>query len=295
MRSIPFWKMSGSGNDFVVIDNRRGAVRGNLSAWARRLCHRQFGVGADGLLLLCAASEVRRSKPAIAGPGTSELGAGAPDFRMVYYNADGSRATMCGNGARCLAWAAHAWGVTGRRPAFQTDAGPVQGEVDGEMVRITLSAPRNFQPERSVKALGRTYRLAFIDTGVPHAVVPVRNAESVDILAEGRALRFHPAFGRPGTNVNFVQRLGGRKLRVRTYERGVEGETLACGTGVTASALAAALRGWVRPVVRCVTTGGDTLEVDFRLHPETPAHPASQVTLKGPVRRTFIGEWSKVG
>ncbi len=271
MKKLTFWKMSGSGNDFVVIDNRRRAISGRLADWARQLCHRQFGVGADGLLL------IEPSRKA--------------DFRMVYFNSDGSRASMCGNGARCIAWAAHQLGMVGLSFDFETDAGIVHGKVDGEHVRVTLSDPRSYRQAMTVKADGRTYHLTAIDTGVPHAVVPVRDVSRVDILKEGRALRYHRAFGPRGTNVNFVQRVNDHTLRVRTYERGVEGETLACGTGVSASAIASALSGRVKPVVRCVTTGGDTLQVNFELHPHNAAQPASQVTLEGPVRRTFIGEW----
>ncbi|MFA5975971.1 MAG: diaminopimelate epimerase [Elusimicrobiota bacterium] len=271
MKNIPFWKMSGSGNDFVVIDNRRRLLSKNIAGWARRLCDRHFGVGADGLLLLEPSRQT--------------------EFRMVYFNSDGSRARMCGNGARCIAWAAKEWGVVGQQFDFQTDAGRVQGHVAGEIVRITLSDPRDYQPALMVKATGQSYRLMFINTGVPHAVVLVSDVKKVRIAEEGRALRFHRAFGPEGANVNFVQRLNDHTLRVRTYERGVEGETLACGTGVSASAIAASLRGLVKPVVRCLTAGGDALDVDFQLHPETPKHPARQVTLKGPVRRTFAGHF----
>lgn len=272
MKKLAFWKMSGSGNDFVVIDNRRKIITGKLAEWARRLCHRQFGIGADGLLLL------DRSQKA--------------DFRMVYFNSDGSRASMCGNGARCIAWAAKQWKAVDQTFDFETDAGIVQGEVQGDVVRVTLSDPRDYRHPMAVKIDGRTVRLAFIDTGVPHAVVPVSNIDRVDIAKEGRALRFHRAFGPRGTNVNFVQRVNDHTLRVRTYERGVEGETLACGTGVTASAIASALRGWVKPIVRCITTGGDTLKVNFQLLSGNGAHPASHVSLEGPVRRTFVGEWN---
>lgn len=262
--------MSGSGNDFVVIDNRRRVISGKGPEWARRLCHRRFGVGADGLLLL----EPSRTA----------------DFRMVYFNSDGSRAGLCGNGARCIAWAARQWGVVGRSFDFQTDAGRVHGEINGDRARVTLPDPRDYRNPMAVRAGRRAYRLSFIRTGVPHAVVPVRNVDRIDILREGRALRFHRVFGPAGANVNFVQRLNDHTLRIRTYERGVEGETLACGTGVSASAIASSLRGWVKPVVRCVTAGGDTLQVDFQPHPENPARPATQVTLEGPVRRTFVGE-----
>ena len=271
MKTIKFWKMSGSGNDFVVIDNRRGVVRGGYSALARRMCHRQFGVGADGLLLL--------------EPDKKE------DFRMVYYNADGSRADMCGNGARCMAWFAFEQGAVGGNFRFATDAYPVGARVKGEIVEISLAGARDYRPQVSAKVGGKTFRPAFINTGVPHAVLFVPDADKVFVSGVGRSLRFHKAFGPKGTNVNFVEKIGPSKLRVRTYERGVEGETLACGTGVVASAIAAALRGLVKAPVQCLVAGGDTLEVNFRLQPGNRVSPAAGITLKGPVRRTFKGEW----
>jgi diaminopimelate epimerase len=268
---IPFWKMSGSGNDFVVIDNRRKRLKGSLAKWAERLCHRQFGIGADGLLLL------EPSKKA--------------DFRMVYFNSDGSRASMCGNGARCMAWTAEQLKVVGPRFTFETDAGIVGGEVSGQVAKVTLSRPKGYKAEVVVPTPDQEYRVGFINTGVPHAVVFVDDAEKVEIAREGAAIRFHKVFQPAGTNVNFVQKINDRTLRVRTYERGVEGETLACGTGVSASALVATLRGLVRAPVRCIVSGGDTLEVNFDLHPENAEQPADRVTLKGPVRRTFVGEF----
>jgi diaminopimelate epimerase len=269
MKTLPFWKMSGSGNDFVLIDNRRRLVRGHYKAIARRLCDRHFGVGADGLLLL--------------EPDPRE------DFRMVYYNADGSRADMCGNGARCMAYFAHAKGAVPRAFRFRTDAYPVGATVKGEVVNVTLADAVDYKPKVSAKVGSKTYRPAFINTGVPHAVLFVSNADKVYVSGLGRSLRFHKAFGPKGTNVNFVQKIGPNKLRVRTYERGVEGETLACGTGVTASAIAAALKGLVKSPVQCVVASGDTLKVNFKLHRDNSRAPATDISLQGPVRTTFKG------
>ncbi len=270
MKKIPFWKMSGSGNEFVVIDNRRRRIGGGYAAWAKRLCHRQFGVGADGLLLL--APDKRDS------------------FRMVYYNADGSRADMCGNGARCMAFFAHARGIVPKEFRFRTDAYPVGAKVDERMVQVSLADATKYEPAVSAKVGGKTYRPAFLNTGVPHAVLFVRNADKVYVSGLGLALRHHKVFGPKGANVNFVQKIGPRRLRVRTYERGVEAETLACGTGVTASAIAAALKGLVKAPVQCVVSGGDTLEVNFKINRNNRGRPASDVSLKGPVRLTFKGE-----
>ena len=271
MKTVKFWKMSGSGNDFVVIDNRRRLLRGNIAPWAKKLCHRQFGVGADGLLLL--------------EPDKKE------DFRMVYYNADGSRADMCGNGARCMAWFAHAHGAVGSTFRFKTDAYPVGAKVTGDIVLVSLADARDYKSHVTAKVDGKIYHPAFLNTGVPHAVLFVSNADKVFVSGLGHSLRFHKVFAPKGANVNFVQKIGPHKLRIRTYERGVEGETLACGTGVTASAIAAALRGLVKAPVECVVAGGDTLEVNFKVDRENLGRPATHITLKGPVRRTFKGEF----
>ena len=271
MKSLPFWKMSGSGNDFVIIDNRRRLLRGKMAEWAKKLCHRQFGVGADGLSLL------EKDKK--------------ENFRMVYYNADGSRADMCGNGARCMAYFAHARGAVGRRFRFRTDAYPVGARVQGSLVRVSLADAKDYKPEVVAKVNGRLYRPAFLNIGVPHAVLFVSDGDKVSVSNLGRALRFHKVFGPKGTNVNFAQKLSPHKLRVRTYERGVEGETLACGTGVIASAIAAALQGLVKVPVRCAVAGGDTLEVNFKMRRDNRARPATNITLEGPVRLTFKGEF----
>jgi diaminopimelate epimerase len=269
MKTLPFWKMSGSGNDFVLVDNRRHVIRGNYAAWARRLCHRQFGAGANGLLLL--------------EPDKRE------DFRMIYFNADGSRADMCGNGARCMAYFAHARNVVPSTFRFRTDAYPVGAAVNGQVVKVSLADARDYEPKVSAKVDGKVYRPAFLNTGVPHAVLFVPNADKVNVSGLGRSLRFHKVFGPRGTNVDFIQKIGPNKLRVRTYERGVEGETLACGTGVTASAIAAALKGLVKAPVKCVVAGGDTLEVNFKLDHGNRGRPATNITLKGPVRLTYKG------
>lgn len=283
MKTIPFWKMSGSGNDFVVVDNRRGLLRGGYGRWAKILCHRRFGVGADGLLLLEHPSDVRRAMSKI-GPRTSDLG--RPSFRMVYYNADGSRAEMCGNGARCMAFFARAHKVVGSSFRFVTDAYLVGASVQGAVVQVTLADAKDYRPLVKAKVESKAYKPAFLNTGVPHAVVFVPRVDQVDVVGVGRALRYHPVFGPKGTNVDFVQKIGPRKLRIRTYERGVEGETLACGTGVTAAAIAAARRGVVKQApVQCVVAGGDTLTVMF-----DPSY--RNVSLKGPVRVTFKGEFN---
>src|SRR3954464_7872707 len=149
MKKIKFLKMSGSGNDFVIVDNRRGTFPKPVSAWAKRLCHRQEGVGADGLLLL------EKSENA--------------DFRMVYFNADGSRASMCGNGARCIAWFAHDLGAAKAKSRFETDAGLVEATVRDHVAEITMGEARDYR-NILVKAANHVYPIAALNTGVPHAV-----------------------------------------------------------------------------------------------------------------------------
>jgi diaminopimelate epimerase len=264
MKKVKFWKMSGSGNDFVMIDNRRKVIANREKA-ARALCHRHFGVGADGLLLLESSKR--------------------EDFRMVYYNADGSRADMCGNGARCMAYFAQAHKAASGAFRFETDAYPVGARVRKNNIEVTLADAKDYRSAVEARVEGQVYHPAFLNTGVPHAVVFVPYVNRIDVQRVGRALRFHKAFGPKGTNVNFVQKVGPQTLRIRTYERGVEGETLACGTGVTASAIAAVRRGLVKAPVRCQVAGGDTLVVHFNSLSDTTG-----IRLSGPVSVTFKGE-----
>ena len=278
---VPFTKMQGAGNDFVVLDNRfLRFTDGELAALARQSCPRRTGVGADGLLALDEA------------PTSGPDGPGGADFRMRYRNADGSLATMCGNGARCLARFAARAGLgteTGGAVAlaFETDGGRYRAEVSGRdpsgPVRLAVPAARDHGPgpEGTVR----------IWTGTEHAVVFTDDVEGFDIEGEGRKLRHNPAFAPAGTNVNAVEVVGPGRVRVRTYEKGVEAETLACGTGAVASALAAALGGRLgaadgaRQSVAVEMPGG-TLEVGFDGDGEN-------LTLSGPAETVYEGtlEW----
>jgi len=241
---LEFTKMDGAGNDFVMIDNRNESLRldGTQIAY---LCDRHRGIGADGLL---------------AVEGTSEL------LRMRYYNADGSEAEMCGNGARCFArYAARLVGQDHGRLSFQTQAGLIAAELLGEQVRLEMSEPHSVQLAHSLNLLGKDREVHSINTGVPHAIVFVQNVEAISVVEEGRALRQHPRFAPAGTNANFVQILSPSSLSIRTYERGVEDETLACGTGVVAAALIHHLTSGASSPVQVRVRGGDTLQVGFQL------------------------------
>jgi diaminopimelate epimerase len=202
-----------------------------------------------------------------------------------YFNSDGSEA-FCGNGSRCAAWWAFSSGLAGRKLLLRTLAGELEAEI------TVPGAVRMRMPDVSGARIGAKGRfpggvrtLHFLDTGAPHAVVPVRSVADVDVERLGGALRRHPFFGPAGANVNFVE-MRGRRLLVRTYERGVEGETLACGTGLTASAVAFVLSGGLRPPVRLVSRSGDGFTV--ALSPR--AGGASAISIEGPARTVFQGE-----
>ena len=216
-RMLRFTKMTGAGNDFILLDNR-GDDLSLTTAQIARLCDRHRGVGADGILLL------------------EQPGNGA-DFRMRYYNADGGEAEMCGNGARCFARFADRAAGPLKQLTFETPAGTIGAQLAGELVTLQMSQPNDLQLELEIAIGGEKVHAAYIDSGVPHIVLPVPNIEEVDVLSLGATLRHHPMFAPRGANANFSEQRGPRTIAIRTYERGVENETLACGTGVVASAL----------------------------------------------------------
>ena len=264
-------KFEGAGNDFVILDDRdRGFPAGEEGArLIRLLCDRRRGIGADGLMLL---------QP----PGSPGV-----DFRMRYFNSDGGEAEMCGNGARCLARFARQIGAAGERMRFQTGAGLYSAELLGSRVAVSFpdipAAPRDLK----VQALDREWDCSFLLAGVPHLVVWLDDLANAAVGEWGRALRFPPGFAPEGTNVNFAQPDGAKPntVRIRTYERGVEGETLACGTGAVASAVCFAHRsgqGGERQIT-VIPTSGDHLGVRFDLG----ASGVRGVTLEGPARAVF--------
>jgi diaminopimelate epimerase len=266
---VAFSKMSGAGNDFIIIDHRIPLIpQSEQPELARRLCRRMFSVGADGLIL------IENSDTA--------------DFRWRFYNADGSVAEMCGNGARCAARFAFVKGIAGASMSFETQAGIIEAEVrEDDTVRLRMTAPHDFRTGLPVMLDGRERSLSFVNTGVPHAVLFFDEGEELRVREWGRFVRLHPLFQPAGTNVNFVQVLGDNTIRVRTYERGVEDETMACGTGAVASALFAALKGLAASPVAVVSSGGERLTILFDLR-EGPG--ADNVTLQGPARIIFAGQ-----
>ncbi|MGO8931070.1 MAG: diaminopimelate epimerase [Limisphaerales bacterium] len=263
---LEFTKMNGAGNDFVLIDNRARKMMLSRDQVVR-LCDRHRGVGADGVLLLV--------------PPASEKA----DWAWEFYNSDGSTGEMCGNGARCFArFVQKLTGLT-RGFSFETEAGVIKATFQGHRVTVSLTPPKDLRLNEQVALTVGTQTVHSLNTGVPHAVLFVPDADRAMVQQLGPEIRRHAHFGPKGTNVNFVQRLGPNHIRVRTFERGVEGETLACGTGVTASALVAArLHGFTSPV-KVQVQGGEELEVSFREdHGEF-----ADVRLSGPAEFVFEG------
>ena len=266
MNKIPFYKMSGSGNDFILIDNRDGIVDDqHLKELVVGVCRRKMSAGADGLLL------VEKSTRA--------------DFKWRFYNADGSRAEMCGNGARCASRFAFLTGITGPALSFETDVGLVTAEVVHDRVKIGMTDPTDLKADKTLFVGDTHYPYDFINTGVPHVVMRTGNIEEVDVFELGRTIRHHEAFQPAGTNVNFVQSMGNNTIAVRTYERGVEDETLACGTGCVAASLIMCLKNqWVSPI-RIKTRSGVKLRVYFTLQDDV----FTQIYLEGDARVIYHG------
>ena len=254
---ISFWKLSGAGNDFVLLS---GLPRGKSgTALAKKLCDRRFGVGADGLLVM-----------------THRAG----KVRLDYWNADGSPA-FCGNGSRCAAlWASAQGWVQGKEFDLQTNRGLLTARLTGKgRAEVSMPAPKNLRLGRILNVAGHPLPVHSVDTGVPHAVVFVPNIKKIKVGELGRALRFHKSFGHAGANVNFVEIRNGA-LFVRTYERGVEDETLACGTGIVAAAFVSRVLGFGGSPVKVKVRSGDILAVSFDGGPR----------LEGPGTIVFSGE-----
>ncbi len=252
MKKIPFHKIHGNGNDFILVDNRRNILKGqNLSALAKQVCQRNRSVGADGLIVIVPPHDRKTA-----------------NFKWRFFNADGSEAEMCGNGSRCAARFATIKKIAPKRMVFETLAGLIQAEVKPHTVRVQLTGAADRRMNIPVSLNFGTRVGHFINTGVPHVVYLTNNLDTEDVQSIGSATRWHAIFRPAGTNVNFIQIDGPRKLRIRTYERGVEGETLACGTGSVAAALIAAALGKVQSPVTVTTKGGDRLVVSFRMEGE---------------------------
>ena len=264
---VQFTKMNGAGNDFVLIDSRARKLKLEGPQIAR-ICDRHAGVGADGLIVLLPCAS------------------GRADWAWDFYNSDGGSAEMCGNGARCFARFARR--LTGAKNdiTFETRAGIITASFQGERVTVGLTPPKDLRLHQTVSLRGGKTTLHSVDTGVPHAVMFVPDADRAMVQSLGAEIRGHAHFAPRGTNVNFVQLRGAGAIRVRTYERGVEGETLACGTGVAAAALISAELHQLASPVRVQAQGGDWLEVSF----EKNDGQFANVRLAGPADFVFEGE-----
>ena len=241
---IEFFKMSGSGNDFIVIDNKDQSLRvDDPKDFVRVLCTRKGSVGADGLIVIEPSENA--------------------DFRWRFFNSDGSEAEMCGNGGRCAARFAVLKGIAGEDLSFETRAGLIDAQVRGDVVRLRLTDPRHLRINKIILIDDKPFEVNNINTGVPHVVHFVNDLDHFDVLGIGSTLRFHPLFQPDGTNVNFVEVAGKQEIRIRTYERGVEDETLACGTGTVAAALVSSWKGLVESPVDVKVRSGEMLTVSF--------------------------------
>ncbi len=269
---IPFVKMTGSGNDFILVDNRKGLVdTNNCRELVQLSCRRKLSAGADGFIFIENDPEV--------------------DFRWRFFNADGSEAEMCGNGSRCAARFAHLWGIVPKaRMSFRTLAGIIRAEVMGERVKVRMTAPHGLENDLCVEAGDRSYCVHFINTGVPHVVMLEESSaslENADVFHLGRTLRYHSRFQPAGTNVNFATVSDPHHMAIRTYERGVEDETLACGTGSIASALIAASRHLVDSPVEVLTRSGETLTIHFEMPPATDPGAFTEVYMEGDAKVVY--------
>lgn len=268
---IEFTKMSGAGNDFIVVDNRDGHIKNGVSL-AQQLCDRRWGVGADGLLLL-------------------ELSTTA-DYRMMYFNSDGSFGGMCGNGGRCIAYYAYKQKIAADRHYFDALDFQYRAEVRRNTVALHMKNPTSFRKDVVLQVSRRKIRGHFIDTGSPHFVIHAKavrpgraTLEKIDIESLGRAIRHHKLFLPGGTNVNFIELAEPNTVRLRTYERGVEAETLACGTGSIAAAVVGHLVWNLTPPISVMPKSGVSLEIDFK----HGGDGVRSVTLSGPAKIVFTG------
>jgi len=254
--NVSFFKYQGTGNDFIVIDNRDLTFPKNNYTLIQKICHRQFGIGADGLMLLEKSEKSH--------------------FKMTYYNADGFEGSMCGNGGRCIVAFAKHLGLFDQQVTFEAVDGLHEAIVIGNEVSLGMG-----DVDR-VEAFENHF---FLNTGSPHHIVFSENVDGLNILEDGRKIRYGAPYFEAGSNVNFVEKCAHNNLKVRTYERGVENETLSCGTGVTAAAITAHYCGKITETPIFINTLGGLLQVDFRVVGSTYRN----IVLTGPAELVFSG------
>lgn len=266
---LHFHKMTGAGNDFVVIDNRGGLI---TKGWelARKLCDRRWGIGADGLLM------IENSHVA--------------SYKMMYFNADGSYGGMCGNGGRCIARYAAELGIARKEHRFEALDHIYGAKVHSSEITLEMRDPKDVRRDFVLRIGGKSLKASYVDTGAPHVVLDARGVsrrglDQVDVVEIGKKIRYEKRFRPGGTNVNFVEISGHNSIRMRTYERGVEAETQACGTGAIAVAVVASARG-MEPPINIETASNRILTVDFRMKDGE----ITGVLLSGPAETVFEGD-----
>jgi len=245
MSTVRFTKAVATGNDFIIIDNRSAKLGGSLSRLAKKICERKWSVGSDGLLVIEASKKT--------------------DFRMRIFNPDGSEAEMCGNGSRCIALYARTKRIAKDEMTIETVAGILKAKVKKDIVKVKLPDPTDIRWNFCLTIHNCPYKLNFVKAGVPHVVHFVEDLDKVDVKNVGASIRFHKEFSPAGTNADFVKVIGANEIKVRTYERGVEDETLACGTGAVASAIISAESEKLKSPITVETQSGEKLKVYFEL------------------------------
>ena len=267
MKPIPFYKMSGAGNDFIIIDNRHQVIEDtDLTGFISKICRRKISAGADGLILIEHSNTC--------------------DFRWRFFNADGSRAEMCGNGARCAARFAYVNGIAGTNLSFETEAGVISARIDNDRVKVKMPDPSDLKLSYPIELSDRRLDISSINTGVPHVVVMVAQIDDIDVVAVGREIRFHQTFAPAGANANFVCPRKANEIEIRTYERGVEDETLACGTGAIASAIVSACQFKIKSPIDVKTRSGEYLKIHFNAKDSQFDH----IYMEGDARIIYTGE-----
>ncbi len=264
-RCVEFAKYTGAGNDFIVIDNRTSSFPLENREAVREMCARRTSIGADGLILLENSNRA--------------------DIKMRFFNSDGNEAEMCGNGARCLIDFARRKGIDSTTLTLETMERVLTAHADGHNISLEMGAVEDTELNIDIEIDGKTYRVHYTNTGVPHAVMFVEDVGEVDVVGLGRKIRFHKRFQPKGANANFVQVTSESSISARTYERGVEDETLACATGCTACAVIANLVKNVKPPVKVLTRGGETLTINFK----RTGDRLSNLTMSGPTRLVYEG------
>jgi len=265
-KGIEFYKMNGSGNDFIIIDNMKKKISSDeFRKYIPAICRRKLSVGADGVIII--------EPSAIA------------DFKWRFFNSDGSEAEMCGNGSRCAAKFAYMKNICKNKLKFETLAGIIEAEVKEDCVKVLMTTPFDLKLDYEIYIDNNKYFISSINTGVPHVVKSVKELENYDVNKMGRKIRYHEIFQPNGTNVNFVSVINRNTLRIRTYERGVEAETLACGTGSVAAALIAYKKGFVKKPVNVENSGNETLVIYF----EETENDFNKVFLEGDAKLVYEG------